>query len=186
MSQILVKCDPQHELDVKLKSVYRSGVGKLLYMMRWSRPDILNAVRKLSKFCHSAGPAHLVAMYRVMSYIVHTKSKGLVLAPKGSMSEIKISGTSDSNYATVPDNRKSVSGFAVFVNNAPVSYKSVQQKVATLSSTEAELYAIVQCAQEILFVMNVVESIGLQVQKPMMLFCDNRGAVVCGRTHSTH
>ena len=31
------------------KKIYRSGVGKLLFLMRYSRPDILNAVRELSK-----------------------------------------------------------------------------------------------------------------------------------------
>ena len=54
----------------------------------------------------------------------------------------------------------------------------LQLRLVTLSSTEAELYSIVQCAQEMLFVMNVIESIGLKVQKPNMLYCDNGGAVL--------
>ena len=45
---------------------YWSGVGKLLYLMKWSRPDILNSVRDLSRFLSGARPAHLKAMYRVM------------------------------------------------------------------------------------------------------------------------
>ena len=32
------------------KTAYISGVGILLFLMRYSRPDILNAVRELSKF----------------------------------------------------------------------------------------------------------------------------------------
>lgn len=103
------------------------------------------------------------------------------LQPKGVWDikhELEIKGVSDANYATDVDTRKSVSGFSVFLNGAPVSFKSVQQKVVTLSTTEAELYAITQCAQEMIFVMNVLESMELLVKKPMTLFCDNKGAVL--------
>ena len=34
-----------------------------------------------------------------------------------------------------------------------------------------------QCAQDMLFAMRVLESIGLKVQKPMLLYIDNKGAV---------
>ena len=38
---------------------YRSGTGKLLHLMKWSRPEIGNAVQELSRFMTGAGPAHL-------------------------------------------------------------------------------------------------------------------------------
>ena len=41
---------------------YWSGVGKLLYLMKWSRPDVLNSVHDLSRFLSGARPAHLKAM----------------------------------------------------------------------------------------------------------------------------
>ena len=37
--------------------------------------------------------------------------------------------------------------------------------------------AAVSCAQDMLFVMRVLESMGLKVKKPMILEIDNRGAV---------
>ena len=120
--KILVKCEARHELSAKLKKIYRSGIGKLLYLMRWSRPDVLNSVRELSKFMINPGPAHLIAMYQVMNYIVASRDKGLVLAPKQNEhdNQLEVMDMSDSNYATDPDNRKSVSGFAYFNNSAAV------------------------------------------------------------------
>jgi len=50
-------------------------------------------------------------------------------------------------------------------------------KVVVLSVTEAELYASVQCAQDILFVWRIIKSIGLKVKLPMILELDNKGAV---------
>jgi hypothetical protein len=120
--------------------------------------------------------AHLKAMLRVMSYVVVSDKKGLKLKPKGVWDEemeLEIKGVSDANYATDMDSRKSVSGFSVFLNEAPIRFKSVQQKVVTLSTTEAELFAITQCAQEMLFAMHVIESLKLKVKK----YCDNKGAV---------
>ena len=37
-------------LSPKDEKIYQSGVGKLLFLMRYSRPDILNVVRELSKW----------------------------------------------------------------------------------------------------------------------------------------
>ena len=45
---VLVPALPDDYVNQKMQRYYRSGVGKLLHMMRWSRPDIYNSVRELS------------------------------------------------------------------------------------------------------------------------------------------
>ena len=50
-------------------------------------------------------------------------------------------------------------------------------KVVTLSVTEAEEAAGVVCVQDMLYCMNVLESVELQVELPMVLKMDNKGAV---------
>jgi len=70
--------------------------------------------------------------------------------------------------------------------NLARSYKyDDRQRVVTLSTTEAELYAAVQCAQEMLFVKHIMESIGLNVKLPMKLFSDNKGAILLTNKHHT-
>ena len=91
--------------------------------------------------------------------------------------EFQVYGLSDASYATDLEGRKSVSGESVFLEGSPVCMRSSQQKSVTLSTAEAELVAATLCAQEMLFVMRLLESIGLKVQKPMELFVDNKGAV---------
>ena len=46
-----------------------------------------------------------------------------------------------------------------------------------MSVTEAELFAAVQCAQDMLYVMRLLESMDLKVKKPMILHVDSKGAV---------
>jgi hypothetical protein len=50
----LVKADPKDCIPADELFKYRSGVGKLLHMMMWSRPEILNAVRELSRYMSGA------------------------------------------------------------------------------------------------------------------------------------
>jgi hypothetical protein len=63
------------------------------------------------------------------------------------------------------------------------------QGSVTVDVTSAEFVSGTQCAQEMLFDMRVLESMGLKVKKPMILEMDNKGAVdlsknwsVLGRT----
>jgi hypothetical protein len=151
--QILVPCDPADGMPEDKQSSYRTGVGKkLLHVMRWSRPDVLIPVRELSRHMKTAAPVHLKAMLRVLKYCVSTPDRGLTLKPNrtwdGSKDfEFKVTGLSDANYATDPSSRRSVSGYSVFLENAPISMKSGQQKSVTLSTAEAEVVSGTQCAQ---------------------------------------
>ena len=180
--QVLRPCEEGDGLPPEMQTKYRSGVGKLLHMMRWSRPDVLNAVREQSKYMQEASPAHMKAMKRIMRYLTLTSNRGLCLNPKRKWDgnpefEFRIYGLSDASYATDLDGRKSVSGESVFLEGSPVCMRSSQQKSVTLSTAEAELVAATSCAQEMLFVMRLMESVGLKVKKPMELFVDNKGAV---------
>ena len=47
--------------------------------------------------------------------------------------------------------------------------------IVALLVTEAELFAAIQCAQDMLFIMRVLHSLGLKVWLPMLLFVDNKG-----------
>ena len=40
-----MKGDDSTNIDGEMQSHYRTGVGKLLHMMRWTRPEIQNAVQ---------------------------------------------------------------------------------------------------------------------------------------------
>ena len=55
--------------------------------------------------------------------------------------------------------------------------RSSTQKIVCLSVTEAEMPAGMMCAQDMLYMMRIVESLGLKVKKLMELTMDNKGAV---------
>jgi hypothetical protein len=150
-------------------------------MMRWSRPDILNAVRECSKFMSGAWEVHMGAMKGIMRYVVNTAARGLKLSPNAEWDVsqdflFELEGWSDSEYAK-DDSRRSVNGWSVFLNGSAIAFRSKMMPTVALSVTEAELYAAVQCAQDMLYAMRIMISIGLKVKLPSMrLIVENKGA----------
>ena len=118
-----------------------------------------------------------------MQYCVCHPNRGWTLKPSRKWTncdknfEFSVTGDSDSNYATCEETRKSITGFIVRVEKSIVAVKSGMQKIGALSMTEAEIIAVVKCVSEMLYVMKLIQSIGLKVKKPMIVHSDNKGAV---------
>jgi len=183
--QVLMKStDESIGLSIEQQTVYRSGVGKLLYLTKLTRPDLSSAVRELATFMDGANMEHWTALHRALDYAVATKDKALVLKPT-SVYDGMIVGYSDSNYASNKDTRKSVSGFAIYFNGVLVSWKSKAQQCVTLSSTEAEYVAMSLCVMEMEFIRQIVESMDFEVKLPMRSFVDNTGALELAKNYST-
>ena len=59
---VLMKARDDEAVDGTEQSTYRFGVGKLIHLMKWSRPDVLNAVRDLTRHMSKATLCHIKAM----------------------------------------------------------------------------------------------------------------------------
>ena len=84
---------------------YRSGVGTLLYLTKYSRPDICNPVRELSKTMDAPAPVHLKDMYKVIRYVLSTKEYGLMFELRKDMKKWALNALSDSDFATDKETR---------------------------------------------------------------------------------
>jgi hypothetical protein len=118
----------------------------------------------------------------MMNYCVGTPNHGLLLKLNAKWDGdpkflFLVSGKSDSDYTKDPERHQSMSRYSTFLCGAPVMMKSRMQGCMTLDVTSAELVSVTQCAQDILIILRVLESMGLKVKKPMVLEIDNKGAV---------
>ena len=102
---------------------------------------------------------------------------------QGSSSLLSI--RADSNYAKNPDDHKSISGCCITLDGALVIWQSSTQPMVSLSITEAEQCSGVQGAQNMLYSMHWLEVPELQVEKPMILEMDNKGAIDLANNWST-
>ena len=83
----------------------------------------------------------------------------------------------DSDWAGDKNDRHSVTGYVIFVMGVAVLWKSKLQRVVSLSSSEAEYYAISEAAKDIKFVVQILNSIGINVNMPIIVHVDNVGAI---------
>ena len=71
---------------------------------------------------------------------------------------------------------RSTSGFVIFLGGAGISCCCRRQGCISMSSTEAELVALADCAIELIAVKGVLESLGYVVDGPISVGTDNKGA----------
>ena len=61
---------------------YRSGTGKLLYLVKYTCPDIANAVRELLKVLDAITPRAMKELSRVIKYVIDIENMELRIEPK--------------------------------------------------------------------------------------------------------
>jgi Reverse transcriptase (RNA-dependent DNA polymerase) len=168
------------------QSKFRSGVGMLLYLVKHSRLDIANAVRELSKVADGANHAHWKALLRTIKYVICTENLALKLKPnlQTQGAQFHLSGISDSDYAGDRATRTSVYGYVIYFCGAPIAWKSKAGKSVTLSSTEAEYFALSEVTKEIIFVKQVLETMGINLVLPILVKVDNVGAIYLSNNYS--
>ena len=133
--------------------------------------------------CDGTTDEHWKALLRTIKYVMDTEHLGLLLQPKLNKDGFYLEGISDSEYAGDPDTRISVYGYVLYFCGAPISWKSKAGKSVTLSSTEAEYYATSEIAKEVIFAKNLLEEIGVVLQYPIIIKCDNVGAIYLSNNH---
>eukprot|EP00957_Ditylum_brightwellii_P033331 2525494-Ditylum_brightwellii.AAC.2 len=110
-----------------------------------------------------------------MEYCMAPPNRGWTLKPecgcdgKGRLFKFRVKGIEESDYANCLVTRRSVSVYSTFLQDAPITLKSVLQKTVALSVTEAETISRVQCTQNMLYTIRLLEHMGLQIDVPMMI-----------------
>jgi hypothetical protein len=168
--------DGHLDLDKGGKSIdqkaYRSMIGSLLYLCA-SRPNIILSVCMCARFQSDPKECHLVAVKRIIRYLVHTPCFE-IWYPKGSTFDLI--GYSDSDYTGCKVDRKSTSRTCQFLGRSMVSWSSKKQTFVALSIAEAEYVA----ADQVLRATTLDEAnppgIWLQSKQKVSLLCDNESA----------
>ena len=125
----------------------------------------------------AATPEALKELKRIFSFELKTKDYGLRIAPNYNQDDWCITVYSDSDWAGNKENRHSITGFIIFFLGVPILWRSRAQKALALSSAEAEYYAMSEAAKEIRVIVQLLESMSVEVKKPIVVYVDNIGAI---------
>lgn len=153
---------------------YRELIGSLMYAMLGTRPDIAHAIGFLSRFNNCATKVHFRIALKVLKYLKTTIDRKILYRYQG---HTNLLGFVDADYATCKQTRRSTSGYIFYLNDGPISWKSMRQSVVALSSNEAEFISLTEAAKEATYLRNLLQEIGLSQSLPTPLYEDNTGAI---------
>ncbi|XP_019231861.1 PREDICTED: uncharacterized protein LOC109212650 [Nicotiana attenuata] len=108
---------------------YQRLIRKLLYLTI-TRPDISYAVQSLSQFMHAPKKSHYEEALHVVKYIKKQPGLGLLMS---SDNNEEIEAFCDSNWASCPMLRKSVTGYCVELGISTISWKAKKQHTVSRS-----------------------------------------------------
>ncbi|XP_004305316.1 PREDICTED: uncharacterized protein LOC101302857 [Fragaria vesca subsp. vesca] len=130
-------------------TVYRSIVGALQYLT-FTRPDIAYAVNTVCQFMTNPTDVHYAAVKRILRYLKGTIQKGIFYSSTGALSNaVTVKAFCDADWAGEVIQKRSTTGFIVYLGLCPVSWQSKKQGTVSRSSTESEYRSLANTAAEI-------------------------------------
>ncbi|ODM21277.1 hypothetical protein SI65_04330 [Aspergillus cristatus] len=157
--------------------LFRRLIGRLIFLVIATRPDITFAVNQLSQYLAEPRKVHLAAAKHVLRYVKSTIGYGLTFGAKGSLKGLY--AYADSAYANSAKNR-STTGFIFLIGGTPVTWTSRKQSVTAQSSTEAEYMAVSEAAKQAVWIRHFLYAIGkgsIYRDAPTTIYEDSQGAI---------
>jgi hypothetical protein len=170
--------DKSHQISAQSgdpvnRETYQRLVGRLIYLCH-TRPDISYAVSVVSRYMHDPRTEHMEVVYRILRYLKGTPGRGLWFKKSG---HLDLEGYCDADWASSRDDRRSTTGYCVFVGGNLVSWRSKKQAVVARSTAEAEYRAMALSLCEMLWLRSLLKELRLLRNETMMLHCDNVAAI---------
>lgn len=191
--------DNQADLEKRMGISYRSGVGELIYALVTCRPDISHAVVRCAQNCVCPHEVHYHGVKHVLKYLFLTKSEGLYFwreTPNDALPDrglpvlmstahdllidgrpqhpsSSLHGYVDSDWATCPKTRRSITGVCIRLAGGTIAYKTKLQSTVAQSSTEAEFMGASDFGKMMLYIRSILWDLGIPQHSASYLYEDN-------------
>nr|GEW02390.1 uncharacterized mitochondrial protein AtMg00810-like [Tanacetum cinerariifolium] len=145
---------PNKVIVITLKWIYKVKLDEL----GASRHDLHFAICMCARYQAYPTKKHLHAVKRIFRYLRGTVNRRL---SHSNDSSIALTAFADADHAGCQDTCRSTSGNIQFLGDRLVSLSSKRQKIATISSTEAEYIALSACCAQVLWMRSQLIDYGL-------------------------
>ncbi|XP_028113487.1 uncharacterized protein LOC114311544 [Camellia sinensis] len=182
-SPIVVKpfLSPNVDLSFDNLSLYRSIVKALQYLTI-TRPDLSLAVNQSCQHMHALTFGHFSAVKRLLRYVQGTIAHGLTYQP----STFDLHAFFDSNWTEDVINKKSTSGYCIFLGSNLISWSLKKQATVSRSSTEVEYRALAHVVAELTWVKMFLQDLAISSPTLPILWCDNVSSIALASNSVFH
>ena len=149
---------------------FHSNVARAAYLAKRARPDILMPVAYLATRVTRCTKDDIAKLDRLMQYVNSTKDRGIMLRIGTGGANVKV--YIDAAYGVHSDGKSHTGSCVVIGEVGPVHSKSCKQTIVSKSSTEAELIALSDSANQGLHMRNFLTEQGYDC-KPVTVYQDN-------------
>ena len=118
---------------------------------------------------------HWAAIEQVLCYLKGALGRGIFYSNHGHGHRLEC--FTDVDWAGSKEDKRSTTGYYVFVGGNLVSWKSKKRSVFSRSSAESEYRAITQFLCEIMWLHQLLMEVSIKTPVSAKLWCDNQAAL---------
>lgn len=166
---------PEHNrvLDKSEHHRYRVLVGVLRYLTTVARPDIANAVRRLSHQLARRTVHHMKMALDMFGYVNNTRGYKLEYKIRD-VSDKKLWAYADASFGVTDKNMASVIGAVIMFAGAPIYWHSERISTVCKSTKDSELIALYLTAYKVAAFRRLLSELGQFMNGPTVIYEDNR------------
>ena len=154
------------------KTGYTGLVMALMYLARYTRPDILFAVTYLSTKCANPSQNHYEKGIRILKYLFYHQDSRITFT-KGN-NDIKF--YTDASHL-IHNDGKGHTGMIIMHGVNVIHFVSAKHKMISRSSTESEIIALDETSTFVVWIRFLCNELNVKQLKPTVIFQDNKSAI---------
>ena len=129
--------------------------------------------------------AHLKEMYKVIRHVLSTKGYGFKFELRKDIMKLILKALRDSDFASDKETRISVFGYIIYFCGIPIAWRSKGMKSVVLPTTEAEYMALSEVVKELKFIVQLLQTMNIEVELPITVHVDNVGVIWLSNNRTT-
>ena len=164
---------------------YQAVIGSITYAVIATRPDLAQTLGSVYQFALNPSKEHWTAVKRILRYIKGPVNHGILFDGQKE-NDVHLQGYVDADWGRNPNERKSQSGYVLFVCGGIVSWASKKQPIIALSSMEAEYIASNLALQEGIWPRSLLNDFGFIQKQPTNMNEGNQGVIAVWKNPKFH
>ena len=158
------------------KFPFRQILGKIAYVARNTRRDILWIVAILQRVQATYGMRAVSTLLHLVAYLKTSKQLRMIFKG-GYEGTYPLIALADAGYASCPITRVSHGGYVLYYMGCPIKAVSRKQSTIALSIMEAEYMTASDCSKDVIHDARKLEGAQLPVRLPIPILEDNEATI---------